>query len=194
MKRFLITLLAIAIATLTGAQSVEDFDGDFTLASAAGYITYPAELAGVQPEPGEYKFDAHIVLYENSPWSAAISADYFFPAVVTISDDQEATIAQGRWSMTIPWDEYCPCYLTENDPPRGVYKIDALTFHGNGIAIHWTGVFQATGSIGPWWDWKDGAFRTATELLPIGPPYSTPDSTRRTSAGDPRRSGGRRPQ
>lgn len=194
MKRFLVTLLVIGIAALVGAQSAGDFDNDFTLAAAAGYYTYPPELAGIQPEPGEYKFDAHIVLYENSPWSAAISADYFFDIVVTISDDQEATIAGQRWSTRIPWDEYCPCYLTENDPARVVYKIDALTFHSDGTATHWTGALRSTGSIGPWWGWKAGAFRTATELLPVEPPYSTPASTRRTTAVEPRRSEGRRPQ
>ncbi len=192
MKRFLVTLLAIAIASLVGAQTPDDFDGDFTLAAAAGYYTYPPELAGVQPEPGEYQFDAHIVLYENSPWSAAISADYFFDVTV-IAGETEATIASGRWSTTIPWDPYCPCFLTENDPPQGVYKIDALTFHADGTATHWTGALRMTGSIGPWWDWKDGAFRTATELLPVESPWSEPIESSRTTV-QPRRSGGRRPQ
>ena len=192
MRRFLVTLLAIAIASLVGAQSPEDFDNDFTLAAAAGYYTYPPELAGVQPEPGEYHFEAHIVLYENSPWSAAISADYFFDVAV-LAGEEEATIFHGRWSTTIPWDEYCFCYLTENDPPQGAFKFDALTFHEDGTAIHWTGTLRWTGSLGPWWGWKDGAFRTATELLPVELPYSTPAATRRTTV-EPRRVGGRRPQ
>lgn len=193
MKRFLVTLLMIGIATLVGAQTPDDFDGDFTLAAAAGYYTFPPELAGVQPEPGDYQFDAHIVLYENSPWSAAISADYFFDVTV-LAGEEEATIGAGRWWMTIPWDEYCFCYLTENDPPQGEYKIDALVFHEDGSATHWTGAFRWTGSLGPWWGWKDGAFRTATELLPVEPPYSSPAATERTTTVAPRRSGGRRPQ